>query len=146
MDVSMNMLVIKSFEIKFVYIVVAKMSDAGASQKGAPGSTPRLPFRIYLPLEDLVQEDRPRNIPPPPRDGNHRRRKELSGREILPGKFPPGEGKSSPSSLSSRWTSSGSSSPSSTTPSPSPPSTPPSSCCNIYGCNSSSSLGRLSRC
>ena len=88
------------------------MSDAGGSQKEAarwaprhtwarlacgprpamawpPGSTPRLPLRVYLPPENLSTGGRPRNIPPPPRDGNHRERKSsLAGRSCRGNSLP----------------------------------------------------------
>ena len=98
---------------------------------GHLGPPPRLPLCVYLPPENLSTGGTYTKYSAASTGRKPPREKELSGREILPGKFPPEEGKSSPSSSSSHWTSSGSSSPPSTAPSPSSPPTPHPSCCNI---------------
>ena len=98
-----------------VYSGGLKTSDAGANQKEAPvgarwapchtwarpkvgprrvmarppGTTPRLPLHVYLPPGKPRRGDRPRNIPPPPRDGNHRERKSsLAGRSCRGNSLP----------------------------------------------------------
>ena len=89
---------------------------------GGPGSPPAPPFRVYHPSDLKIiggrfEEIFRRRLG----GGNHRERKSSPAGRNLPGKFLPGEGRSSPSSSSSSRASSGSSSTSSSPTAPSSP-------------------------
>ena len=83
---------------------------------GPPGSAP---FHVLLPPETLRHKPSSTKSSAASTGRKLAREKSSPAGSNLPGKFLPGEGRSSPSLPSSTWTSLGSSSPSS--PSPSPP-------------------------